>query len=165
MVSSNNKIPRIADSDGPDNEPISLFELGAILIYLAEKIGSQLLSEDPRKRAIIMQLMMNRLVGVGPLFGQVHHFLRNLKELVPCGQKHFGDENNRLYTVMDDHLEGSKCFAGDDYTIFYFTTYPWVVRYEWHQIYLDEYENLKRKFGRIRAWSAVQKGVAVPFLN
>ena len=164
-ISPNNKIPCIVDSSGPDGSPFSVFESGAILIYLAEKVGSDLMPSDRVKRAITLQWLMFQMASVGPMLGQAHHFLRNPKEIVPYGQKRYRDETNRLYAVMDDHFEDSEYLSGDDYTIADIATYPWVARFEWHQIELEEYVNVKNWFDRVGERDAVKKGMSVPFLN
>jgi len=163
-ISPNNKIPAIVDQDAPGG-PLNLFESGAILIYLAEKTASPLLPTDPRQRAATFQWLMFQMGGVGPMFGQAHHFLRNPKEVVPYGQKRYHGETQRLYSVMDDHLENNRYFAGDDYTIADVATYPWVARFEWHQTDLGEFEHVKRWFDELSARPAVEKGMQVPFLN
>jgi GST-like protein len=164
-INPNNKIPAIVDSDGPGGQPITVFESGAILIYLAEKTGSPLLPSDPRKRIETLQWLMFQMGGVGPALGQAHHFLKFAKEDVPYGKKRFKTETERLYSVMDDHFETNKYFVGDDYTIADVSTYPWISRHEVHQVDLNEYENVKRWFEEVGAREAVQKGMAVPFLN
>lgn len=164
-ISPNNRIPAIIDSDGPGGAPLKLFESGAILVYLAEKTSSPLLPTDPRRRAITMQWLMFQMGGVGPMFGQAHHFLRNPKEVVPYGQKRYHAETQRLYAVMDDHLEQSRYFAGEDYTIADISVYPWVARFEWHQTDLGEFVHVKRWFEEVGARPAVIKGMTVPFLN
>jgi len=164
-INPNNKIPAIIDTDGPEGKPLSLFESGAILIYLAEKTGSDLLPAEPRERAITIQWLMFQMGGVGPIFGQAHHFLRNPSEVVPYAQNRFRTETNRLYAVMDDHLENSKYLAGDTYSIADITTYPWISRFEWHQVDLNEFEHVKRWFDELSARPAVVAGMAVPFLN
>ncbi|MEK9751948.1 MAG: glutathione S-transferase N-terminal domain-containing protein [Rhodospirillaceae bacterium] len=164
-ISPNNKIPAIVDTDGPGGKPLNLFESGAIMVYLAEKTGSELLPKDPRKRAQTNQWLMFQMGGVGPMFGQAHHFLRNPKEVVPYGQKRYHGETQRIYSVMDDHLEDSRYFVGDDYTIADIAIYPWVARFEWHQTDLAEFPNVMRWFDELGQRPAVQKGMAVPFLN
>lgn len=164
-INPNNKIPAIVDSGGPGGEPLALFESGAILIYLAEKTGSELLPSDPRQRAITMQWLMFQMGGVGPTIGQAHHFLFNPTEIVPYGQKRFHSETNRLYAVMDDRLEESRYLAGDYYSIADIATYPWIARFERHQIDLTDFEHVKRWFDELGARPAVQRGMAVPFLN
>lgn len=164
-INPNNKIPAIVDSDGPGGQPITVFESGAILIYLAEKVGSPLLPSDPRKRIETLQWLMFQMGGVGPALGQAHHFLKFAKEDIPYGKKRFKTETQRLYSVMDDHFEANRYFVGDDYTIADVSTYPWISRYEVHQVDLNEYEHVKRWFEDVGAREAVQKGMAVPFLN
>ena len=164
-INPNNKIPAIIDPDGPDGKMLALFESGAILIYLAEKAGSDLLPSDPRERAITMQWLMFQMGGVGPILGQAHHFLRNPSEVVPYAQNRFRAETQRLYGVMDDHLENSKYLAGDAYSIADIATYPWITRFEWHQVDLSEFEHVKRWFDELSARPAVVAGMAVPFLN
>ncbi len=164
-ISPNNKIPAIVDNDGPGGEALSLFESGAILVYLAEKTASDLLPTDARRRAQCMQWLMFQMGGVGPMFGQAHHFLRNPKEVVPYGQKRYHAETKRIYGVMDKHLADSPYLAGDEYTIADVATYPWVSRYEWHQVDLAEFPNVKRWFDAISQRDAVKKGMAVPYLN
>ena len=164
-ISPNNKIPAIVDSDGPGGDPLSLFESGAILIYLAEKTGSPLLPVDPRPRAVCMQWLMFQMGGVGPMLGQAHHFLRNPKEVVPYAQKRYATETRRLYGVLDAHLASNSYLAGDNYSIADIATYPWVSRFEWHQVDLDDFPNVKRWFDQISERDAVKKGMAVPYLN
>ncbi len=164
-ISPNNKIPAIIDNDGPDGKALSLFESGAILIYLAEKTDSDLLPTEARKRAQCLQWLMFQMGGVGPMFGQAHHFLRNPKEVVPYGQKRYHAETKRIYGVMDKQLADSPYLAGDDYTIADVATYPWVSRYEWHQVDLAEFPKVKRWFDAISQRDAVKKGMAVPYLN
>jgi len=164
-ISPNNKIPAFVDSDGPDGTPLALFESGAILIYLAEKSASELLPTETRARASCLQWLMFQMGGVGPMFGQAHHFLRNPKEVVPYGQERYHRETKRLYGVLDKQLAASTYLAGDDYTIADIATYPWVSRFEWHQIVLDEFPSVKRWFDTLSAREAVKKGMAVPYLN
>lgn len=164
-VAPNNRIPAIVDPEGPDGEPLALFESGAILIYLAEKTGSALLPTEPRARAATLQWLMWQMGGVGPMFGQAHHFLFEPKEVVPYGQKRYHDETKRLYGVMDRQLAKSAYLAGDAYTIADVATYPWVSRHERHQVDLTEFPNVKRWAETVSERDAVKKGMAVPFLN
>ena len=165
-ISPNNRIPAIVDSDGPDGKPISVFETGAILIYLAEKTGSDLLPKSGRERVATFEWLMWQMGGVGPMFGQAHHFLFNPKEVVPYGQKRYHDETKRLYMVMNDRrLNETEYLAGDFYSIADIAVYPWVSRHERHQVDLNEFPNVKRWFDTISAREAVQKGMAVPFAN
>jgi len=164
-ISPNGKIPAIVDQDGPGGTPFALFESGAILVYLAEKTSSELLPTEPRARATVMQWLMFQMGGVGPMFGQAHHFLRNPKEVVPYGQARYHNESKRLYGVMDGHFADSAYLAGETYSIADVATYPWVARYEWHQVDLDEFPNVKRWFETVGGRPAVEKGMCVPYLN
>lgn len=160
-ISPNNKIPAIVDPDGPDGQPLSLFETGAIMFYLAEKTG-KFLPKDPVGRYKVMQWLMFQMGGIGPMFGQANHFRKFAKEQVPYGIKRYTDETHRLYRVLDKRLGEAPFMAGEDYSIADIATYPWVARYEWHDIELEEIPNVKRWFDEISARPAVQKGVNVP---
>lgn len=161
-IAPNNRIPAIVDRDGPDGKPLSLFESGAILIYLAEKTKSPLLPADARGRATAIQWLMWQMGGVGPMFGQAHHFLRFAKEDVPYGKKRYHDEAKRLYGVMDRRLAEAPYLAGDVYTIADVATYPWVARHEWHQVDLAEFVHVRRWFDVLGRRPAVEKGMKVP---
>jgi len=164
-IAPNNRIPAIVDEDGPGGKPLSLFESGAILVYLAEKTGSDLYPADPVRRAKVMQWLMWQMGGLGPMVGQAHHFLFNPKEVVPYGQKRYHDETLRLYGVMDRQLADNDYLAGADYSIADIACYPWISRYERHQVDLGDFPNVKRWFEQISARPAVERGMAVPFLN
>ena len=164
-ISPNNRIPGIIDPDGPGGEPLALFESGAILIYLAEKTASDLLPKEGRDRAITLQWLMWQMGGVGPMFGQAHHFMFQPKEDVPYGKKRYHDETKRLYKVMNQRLENAVYLAGDIYTVADIATYPWVARFPRHQVDLNDYPGVKRWFDEISKRPAVEKGMAVPFLN
>jgi len=159
-LSPNGKIPAIADSDGPDGKPITLFESGAILIYLAGKTGKFLPASD-RDKYIGLQWLMFQMGGVGPMFGQVHHFLRAAKEQVPYAIERYVKEKDRLYGVLDKRLGAAEYLAGE-YSIADIATYPWVARYEWHKTELRDFPNVKRWYDAIGARAAVQRGMAVP---
>ena len=159
-ISPNNKIPGIVDSDGPDGKAISLFESGAILIYLAAKTG-KLLPTDARGKYEALQWLMFQMGGVGPMFGQLHHFLRAAPEQVPYAIKRFSEERDRLYGVLDRRLAEAEYLA-DEYSIADIATYPWVARHEWHQTDLNDFANVKRWFDAISARPAVQRGMSVP---
>jgi GSH-dependent disulfide-bond oxidoreductase len=160
-VNPNGKIPAIVDSDGPDGKPISVFESGAILIYLAEKTG-KFLPKDARARSETLQWLMFQMGGVGPMFGQAHHFMKFAPVKIEYGIERYGKETKRLYGVMDDRLAKSKYLAGAEYTIADIATYPWVSRHEFHQVDLTSFPNVKRWFDGISARAAVKKGMAVP---
>jgi len=159
-INPNGKIPSIVDPDGPDGKPIALMESGAILIYLAEKHGKFLPSAG-RARHDVLQWLMFQMGGVGPMFGQTHHFLRAAKEPVPYAIERYTKETRRLYAVMDERLKDHDNLA-DAYSIADIATYPWVARHEWHKVELADFPGVKRWFDAISARPAVQKGMNVP---
>jgi GST-like protein len=159
-LNPNNRIPAIVDSEGPDGKPLPLFESGAILIYLAEKTG-KLMPRDPRTRLICLQWLMFQMGGVGPMFGQAHHFIRNAKEQVPYAIKRYTEETRRLYGVLQKRLSEAEYLA-DEYSIADIATFPWVARFEWHKVDLADFPAVKRWFDVIAARPAVAKGMAVP---
>lgn len=164
-IAPNNRIPAIVDEDGPGGKPLSLFETGAIMVYLAEKTGSDLYPTEPVQRAKVMQWLMWQMGGLGPMVGQAHHFLFNPKEVVPYGQKRYHDETLRLYGVMDRQLADNTYIAGAAYSIADIACYPWISRFERHQVDLGDFPNVKRWFDELSARPAVERGMAVPFLN
>ncbi len=157
-VNPNSKIPAIVDSDGPGGKPLAVFESGAILVYLAEKTNRFMTKEN---RYVVLQWLMFQMGGVGPMFGQVHHFLRAAKEMVPYAIERYTTETRRLYSVLNDHLKNHQYLA-DEYSIADIATYPWIARYEWHKTELNEFSHVKRWFDAIAARPAVQRGMAVP---
>src|SRR5688500_8538309 len=159
-INANSKIPAIVDPEGPDDEPISIMESGAILSYLAEKTGT-LLPASGRQRSVALQWLMFQMGGVGPMFGQVHHFLRAAKDPVPYAIERYTKETQRLYGVLDSRLKGREYLA-DEYSIADIATYPWVARYEWHKTRLEDFPNVKRWFDAISARPAVDRGMKVP---
>jgi GST-like protein len=159
-INPNSKIPAIVDAQGPDGKPISIMESGAILIYLAEKTG-KLLPASARGRSVALQWLMFQMGAVGPMFGQVHHFLRAAKEPVPYAIERYTKETQRLYGVLNDRLEGREYLA-DEYSIADIATYPWIARYEWHKTRLEDFPNVKRWFDALSVRPAVQRGMAVP---
>jgi len=159
-INPNSKIPSIVDPDGPDGKPIAMMESGAILVYLADKSG-KFLAKNGRARYDALQWLMFQMGGVGPMFGQTHHFLRAAKEQVPYAIERYGKETRRLYGVLNDHLKDHAYLAGE-YSIADIATYPWVSRHEWHKVDLNDFPNVKRWFDAISARPAVQKGMNVP---
>jgi GST-like protein len=159
-LNPNNRIPAIVDDEGPDGRPLTLFESGAILIYLAEKTG-KLIPKTPRGRLICLQWLMFQMGGVGPMFGQAHHFLRAAKEQVPYAIKRYTEETRRLYGVLQKRL-GEAEYLADEYSIADIATFPWVARFEWHKVDLADFPAVKRWFDAIAARPAVAKGMAVP---
>jgi GST-like protein len=159
-ISPNNKIPAIVDDEGPGGKPLSLFESGAILIYLGEKTG-RLIPKDPATRFAALQWLMFQMGGLGPMLGQTHHFLRQAKEEVPYAINRYKTETRRLYGVLDKRLGEAEHLAGE-YSIADIASYPWVARHEWHQVELADFPNVKRWFDTLGARPAVQKGMQVP---
>lgn len=164
-ISPNNRIPAIVDSEGPGGKKnISLFESGAILIYLAEKTG-RFLPQDAASRYSTLVWLMWQMGGVGPMFGQTHHFLRAAPTRIEYGIKRYHDETKRLYGILDKQLVGKQFSSGADYTIADMAIFPWVARHEWHKVNLEEFPNVKRWFDAINARPAVGRGMAVPYRN
>ncbi|MGV3656144.1 MAG: glutathione S-transferase N-terminal domain-containing protein, partial [Noviherbaspirillum sp.] len=124
-ISPNNKIPAIVDPDGPDGQPYSVFESGAILVYLASKTGKFLGATD-RDRFTTLQWLMFQMGGVGPMLGQNHHFRRYAPEKVEYAINRYTNEPRRLYGVIDRRLSESPCLAGEEYTIADIATFPWL---------------------------------------
>ena len=160
-INPNGKIPAIVDPNGPDGRPMALMESGAIMIYLAEKTG-KFLPAAGAARYDVLQWLMFQMGGVGPIFGQVHHFLRAAKEPVPYAIERYTTETRRLYGVLDKHLAGHEWLAAGAYTIADMITYPWVARHEWHKTDLNDFRHVKRWYDAISARPAVQRGMALP---
>jgi len=159
-INPNGKIPSIVDPEGPDGKPIAMMESGAILVYLADKTG-KLLAKSGRARYVALQWLMFQMGGVGPMFGQTHHFLRAAKEQVPYAIERYSKETRRLYGVLNDHLKDHAYLAGE-YSIADIATYPWVARHEWHKVDLNDFPHVKRWYDAISARPAVQRGMNVP---
>ena len=155
-ISPNNKIPAIVDHD----TGVSLMESGAIMVYLAEKYG-RFLPEGQAARAEVMQWLMWQMGGFGPMAGQAHHFLHFNPGKAAYAEDRFGAEVKRLYSVLDKQLEGRDHICGE-YSIADMACWPWVSRYEWQQIDLADYPNVRAWYQRLRAREAVQKGYHVP---
>ena len=155
-ISPNNKIPAIVDHD----TGVSLMESGAIMVYLAEKHG-RFLPEGQAARAEVMQWLMWQMGGFGPMAGQAHHFLHFNPGKAAYAEERFGAEVKRLYGVLDKQLEGRDHICGE-YSIADMACWPWVSRYEWQQIDLADYPNVRAWYQRLRARDAVQKGYHVP---
>ena len=160
-INPNSKIPAIVDSDGPDGKAISMFESGAILIYLAAKSGKFLPASD-RGKYEALQWLMFQMGGVGPMIGQAHHVIRSAKEQVPYGIERYSKETRRLYGVLDKRLATEKYLSAGQYTIADIATYAWIARYEWHKVDLNDFPNVKRWFDTISARPAVKRGMDVP---
>lgn len=158
-ISPNNKMPAIVDPEGPDGEPISIFESGAILVYLAEKTG-MFLPGSPRERYLVLQWLMFQMGSVGPMLGQAHHFRKYASEEIPYAIERYTDEAARLYGVMDERLSEAEYFAGE-YSIADIAIYPWLVQHEDQGQKLEDYPNLEHWFERVGSRPAVQRGLEV----
>ncbi len=159
-ISPNNKIPAIVDQDGPGGKPLSLFESGAILIYLAEKTG-KLLPQDVRARAEAIQWLMFQMSGFGPMLGQAHHFRIYAQQKIQYGIDRYTKEANRLYGVLNARL-GRSAYVAGEYSIADIALYPWSVLYERQGVDLAEYPNVARWQREIAARPAVERGMRVP---
>ncbi len=155
-ISPNNRIPAIVDRDND----LPLFESGAILMYLAEKTG-KLMPENERARWHTVQWLMWQMGGVGPMLGQIHHFLRAAKGKAPYADERYLKEGKRLYGVLDRQLARSEYVAGD-YSIADISIWPWISRFEWQTIDMNEFPNVARWYKAIAARPAVAKGYHVP---
>ena len=159
-ISPNNKMPAMVDSDGPGGKPISIFESGAILIYLASKTG-RFLPEDLRDKWSTLQWLMFQMGGVGPMLGQAHHFLQYAPEKIEYAMNRYRNEANRLYGVIDRRLRESKYIACDEYTIADMAIVPWLRMPERQGVNVDDYPHLKKWRDAILERPAVQRGVKV----
>jgi len=155
-ISPNNKIPAIIDRDNG----MSLMESGAILIYLAEKYG-KFLPKDSIARAEVNEWLMWQMGGFGPILGQAHHFLHFNPGKSDYAEARFRSEVARLYGVLDRRLEG-RDYICDDYSIADMACWPWVSRYEWQQVNLTDYPNVRSWYQHLLARDAVQKGYHIP---
>ena len=158
-ISPNNKIPAIVDSDGPDGKSISLFESGAILIYLAGKTG-RFLPADVRGKYRALEWLMFQMGGIGPMFGQAHHFRIYAREKIDYAINRYTNEARRLYGVLDRRLAEAPYLAGE-YGVADIATFPWTRSHERQGVDLAGYPNVKRWFDAIAARPAVQRGVQV----
>lgn len=159
-ISPNNKIPAIVDSDGPEGKPISLFESGAILVYLAAKTGKFMPTSVTAKYEVLQWLMF-QMGGLGPMLGQTHHFRLYAPEKIAYAINRYTNESKRLYGVMDRQLGQTRFLAGDEYTIADIAAWPWTRSHANQDIDLADYPNVKRWFDTIAARAAVQRGIQV----
>lgn len=160
QISPNNKIPALVDPQGPDGKPISLFESGAILLYLAAKTGKFLPRSD-RQKFEVLQWLMFQMGGVGPMLGQAHHFRIYAPQKVDYAIQRYTQEAQRLYGVMDRQLSQHRFMAGRQYTIADMAIFPWLRSWKNQGIDWADYPHLKDWFDRIAARPAVQRGVQV----
>lgn len=164
-ISPNNKIPAIVDSQPVDGgAPLSLFESGAILQYLAEKSG-KLLSKELRERSSTLQWLFWQMAGFGPMLGQNHHFTHFAPQPVPYAIERFQQETKRLYGVLNAQLEKNIYISGEHYSIADIATYPWVVAHERQRIDLAEYPAVRNWFERIKNRPATAKAYALAELK
>ena len=154
-ISPNNKIPAIVDHDGPDGEPIALFESGAILMYLAEKTG-RFLPTEPRVRIEVLTWLFFQMGSVGPMLGQAHHFRAYAPERIPYAVDRYTNEAGRIYGILDHRLAVHQYLAGD-YSIADMATFPWIRLHERQGQDMADFPNLKRWFDTIAARPAVAK--------
>ena len=160
-ISPNNKIPAIVDPEGPDAQPISLFESGAILLYLADKTG-QFLPQDVRGRYDVLQWLMFQMGGVGPMLGQAHHFRIYAPESIAYAVERYTNEARRLYGVMDRQIQHTGAYmAGTDYSIADIAIFPWLRSWKNQGMDWADFPALKRWFDVVADRPAVQRGLAV----
>ena len=159
-ISPNNKIPAIIDPNGPDKKPISLFESGAILIYLAAKTG-RFLPKSNRGKYESLQWLMFQMGGVGPMLGQNHHFRLYAPEKIDYAINRYTNEAKRIYGVIDTQLAKHQYIAGREFTIADISIYPWTRNWNNQGIDINQYPNFKRWFEAIEGRPAVQRGIKV----
>ena len=158
--SPNNRMPAIIDTDGPDGAPVSVFESGAILLYLAQKTG-QLMPQDERARIEVTEWLMWQMGGFGPMLGQAHHFIKYAKEDVPYGINRYGNEANRLYGVLERRLEGRDYVVGDSLTIADIAILPWTKTFYNQNVDIEAYPNVKKWRSRLLERPAFKRGYGV----
>jgi GST-like protein len=159
-ISPNNKIPAITDPDGPDGKPISLFESGAILLYLAGKTG-RFLPAGTAAKYEVLQWLMFQMGGVGPMLGQAHHFRIYAPEKIPYAVDRYTNEATRLYGVMNKRLAKSKYLGGAEYSVADMAVYPWLRSWKNQGIDWNDHPHLRGWFDEIGARPAVQRGCEV----
>ena len=160
-INPNSKIPAMIDPDGPGGKPFTLFESGAMLMYLAEKTG-KFMPQEMAARYEVIQWVMFQMGGIGPIFGQVHHFKRAAKEQVPYAINRYYNECRRLYGVLDGHLEGRDYLANKEVSIADFCALPWVFRHDWQEVGLADFPNVKRWYDTLMARPALTRGMNLP---
>ena len=157
-ISPNNKIPALVDPNGPDGKPISIFESGAIMLYLASKYGKFLPKSD-RQKFQTLEWLMFQMGGVGPMLGQNHHFRLYAPEKIEYAVNRYTNEAKRIYGVIDKRLSTSKFIACGQYTIADMAIFPWLRNWKNQGVELDDYPHLKAWFEQIAARPAVKRGV------
>ncbi len=156
-ISPNNKIPAIVDRE----TGTAMMESGAILLYLADKTG-KLMPADEKGRWKVMEWLMMQMGSVGPMLGQTHHFVKYNSGKAPYAEDRYLNETKRIYGVLDRRLGETPYLAGDAYTVADIATWPWISRYDWQTMDLDEYPNVKRWYIELADRPAVQRGYDVP---
>ncbi len=159
-ISPNNRIPALVDMNGPDGKPISVFESGAILLYLASKTG-KFMPKSTTDKFKVMEWLMFQMGGVGPMLGQTHHFRIYAPEKVEYAINRYTKEANRLYGVMDRQLAKNKFIAGKSYSIADIAIYPWLRNWKNQGVELSEYPHVEAWFNAIDQRPAVKRGVEV----
>ena len=159
-ISPNNKMPALVDPQSPDGKPISIFESGAILIYLAAKTG-QFMPQSDRDKYNVLQWLMFQMGGVGPMLGQNHHFRTYAPEKIPYAIDRYTNEAKRIYGVIDRQLAANAFIAGKTYSIADMAIYPWLRNWKAQGIELTDYPALKKWFDALELRPAVQRGCQV----
>ena len=159
-ISPSGMIPAIVDPEGPDGQPIGVFETGAILLYLARKTG-RFLPEAPRARGLVEQWLMWQMGNFGPTLGQLHYFRRFNPGKAPYATERFSEKAQRFYRVLDTRLSEVEYLAGA-YSIADMATLPWAARHPWQGISLPDYPNVKRWYDALAERPAVNRGMEVP---
>lgn len=159
-INPNNKIPALVDTDGPGGKPLTLFESGAILWYLAAKTG-RFLSADEAQRFHTLQWLMFQMSGAGPMLAQANHYRNQAPEKLPYAIDRFTAEAARLYKVVDAHLSDNRFLAGD-YSVADIALYPWIVPHQMQGQRLKDFPHLARWFDEVSQRPAVQRGMNVP---
>lgn len=160
-ISPNNRIPAIVDHEPSDGgAPLSIFESGAILLYLAEKTG-KFVPQDLRGRQLVSQWLFWQMGGLGPMAGQNHHFSQFAPERIPYATKRYIDETARLYGVLDRQLADHEFVAGDAYSIADMAIYPWIVPHDWQSQKLEDFPHVQRWFDAVKARPATEKAYAL----
>jgi GST-like protein len=159
-ISPNNKIPAIVDAEGPDGKPISLFESGAILVYLASKSGT-LLGANDREKFTTLQWLMFQMGSIGPMLGQAHHFRIYAPEKIEYAINRYTNEAKRLYGVLEKQLSKTSYLAGSTYTIADIAVFPWLRSSQNQGIDWTDFPHVKRWFDEIAERPAVMRGVEV----
>lgn len=157
-ISPNNKMPALVDTDGPDGQEITLFESGAIMLYLAKKFN-KFYPSDERSYYEMLQWLMFQMAGFGPMLGQAHHFRQYAPEEVPYGIERYTNEANRLYRVLERRLSTSPYVSGDEYGLADMAIYPWTRSFEKQGVDMDKLPHVKKWFETISARAAVQEGL------